>query len=120
MPYVIRLVLASFSYVNRDIENAAKTLGASPVRTFFEVTMPLVAPGVIVSAVFGFMVSFTDVVIATFVAGARYITFPVRVYSQQRSEGIDPMTIAISAVIMAAIIVLALVGEKFIHWSRYV
>ena len=120
IPYVIRLVLASFSFVDRDLENAAKSLGAPPFRTFFEITLPLVAPGIIVSAVFGFMISFTDVVIATFVSGARYITFPVRIYSQLRSEGLDPLSVAISAVVMAVIVIIALIGEKLIHWSRFV
>ena len=120
IPYVIRLVLASLSFVDRELENAARSLGASPVRTFFEVTIPLVTPGIIISTVFGFMISFTDVVISSFVSGARYITFPVRIYSQLRSEGIDPKSVAFSAVIMLIIIIIAMIGEKTIHWSKYV
>jgi len=120
IPYVIRLVLSSFAFLDRELENAARSLGASPIRTFFEITVPLIIPGIIISAIFGFMISFTDVVVSSFVSGALYIPFPVRVYSELRSEGIDPLTIAISAVIMAAIILIALVGEKMIHWSKYV
>lgn len=120
LPYVIRMVLSSLKFVDIDLENAAQSLGASPIRTFFEVTIPLIMPGVIVSAVFGFMVSFTDVVVATFVAGARNITFPVRVYTEMRTEGLDPLAVAVSALIVTFIVVLALIGEKTIRWSRFI
>lgn len=120
LPYVIRMVLSSLHYVDADLENAAMNLGASPVRTFFEVTIPLILPGVIVGAVFGFMVSFTDVVVSSFVAGTRYITFPVRMYSEIRTEGLDPLAVAVSAVVVIFIVVLAMIGEKTIRWSRFI
>jgi putative spermidine/putrescine transport system permease protein len=120
IPYVIRMVLSSLAFVDKDLESAAQSLGAPPVRSFFEVTMPLIAPGVIVGAVFGFMVSFTDVVVSSFIAGTKYITFPVRVYVELRSEGIDPLAIAVSAVVITLIVILALIGEKTIRWSRFI
>lgn len=120
LPYVIRMVLSSLSYVEADLENAALSLGAHPIRTFFEVTVPIILPGIIVGAVFGFMVSFTDVVVSSFVAGTRYITYPVRMYSEIRTEGLDPLAVAVSAVVVIAIVVLALIGEKTIRWSRFV
>jgi len=119
-PYTIRLVLASLSYVNKNVENAAKSLGASPVRTFFEITIPLISPGILVSAMFGFTHSFTDLVVATFIAGSRLITFPARVYYEQRTEGLDPLAVAVSAIVMTVIIVIALIGEKTIKWSKYI
>lgn len=120
IPYVVRIVLTSLHYVDVELESAAKSLGASPVRTFFEVTIPLAMPGIIVSAVVGFMISFTDVVVATFVAGVRHITFPVRVYTEMRTEGLDPLAVAVSAVIVTVIVILALIGEKTIRWSRFI
>lgn len=120
IPYVIRVVLSSLAFVDRDLESAARSLGASPLRCFFEITLPLIIPGVIVAGAFGFMISFTDVVIAVFVAGARNITFPVRMYSELRSEGLDPLAVAVSAMVVSGIVVLALLGEKTIRWSRYV
>jgi putative spermidine/putrescine transport system permease protein len=120
IPYVIRVVLSSLAFVDRDLESAAQSLGASPPRTFFEVTLPLVVPGVIVAAAFGFMISFTDVIIAVFIAGARNITFPVRMYSELRSEGLDPLAVAVSAVVVVGIVILAMIGEKTIHWSKYI
>ncbi len=66
------------------------------------------------------MVSFTDVVVSSFVAGARYITFPVRMYSEIRTEGLDPLAVAVSAVIVIFVVILALIGEKTIRWSRFI
>lgn len=120
LPYVIRMVLSSLHYVNADLESASMSLGATPVRTFFEVTVPLILPGVIVGAVFGFMVSFTDVVVSSFVAGTRYITFPVRMYSEIRTEGLDPLAVAVSAAVVIFIVILAMIGEKTIRWSRFI
>jgi len=95
IPYVIRMVLSSLHYVEVDLENAAMSLGAKPLRTFFEVTVPIILPGILVSTVFGFMVSFTDVVVSSFVAGTRYITYPVRMYSEIRTEGLDPLAVTV-------------------------
>jgi putative spermidine/putrescine transport system permease protein len=119
-PYIVQVVLSSLTYVEQDLELAAKSLGASPIRTFFEITLPLVLPGVIVGAAFGFMISFTDVVVAAFIAGTRNITFPVRIYVELRSEGLDPLAVATSALVIAIIVVLALVLEKTFRWSRFI
>lgn len=109
MPYVIRMILASLSFVNRDLETVAQSLGASPRRSFMEITLPLVLPGIIVGAVLGFVVSFTDTVIAVFISGDRNITFPVRIYAQQRGQGLDPVAIAGSVIVIPAIFVIEII-----------
>jgi len=120
IPYVIRMVLTSLHYVDPDLESAAMSLGAKPVRTFLEITIPIILPGVLVSAVFGFMVSFTDVVVSSFVAGTRYITFPVRMYSEIRTEGLDPLAVTVSAFVVVFIVIIAMIGERTVHWSRFI
>jgi putative spermidine/putrescine transport system permease protein len=119
LPYVIRMVLTSLKYVEADLESAAMSLGAKPIRTFMEVTVPIILPGVLVSAVFGFMVSFTDVVVSSFVAGTRYITFPVRMYSEIRTEGLDPLAVTVSAFVVIFIVIIAMIGERTAKWSRF-
>ena len=119
VPYVIRLVTASLQYLDFDTENAARTLGATPMKSFFSITLPAIKSGVIISGIFGFMISFTDVVISTFIAGSKYITYPVRMYVQLRTEGLDPLAVAVSAAIMFVIIIVALLAEKFLNWSKY-
>ena len=119
LPFVIRLLLTSLAFVDVDLESAAQSLGASEVRTFFEITLPLMMPGIIVSSIIGFMISFNDVIVAIFIAGARNITFPVRIYSILHQQGMDPTSVAASAIIVTVIFVLAIGGEKFLRWSRY-
>ena len=80
--------------------------------------MPLVASGLALSAAISFLVSFNDVIVSSFIAGARWITFPVRLYSELRSEGVDPITVAIGAAIVALILILGLAGERLFKWSR--
>lgn len=120
IPYVVRMVLSSLSFINADVENAALTLGASPAKTFFRITIPLILPGVIVSAFFGFVVSFTDSVVAVFISGVRNITFPVRIYAEQRGQGLDLEAVAGSAIIILVIILAEMIAEKLFKWSRFI
>ena len=76
-------------------------------------------PGIIVSAIIGFMFSFNDVIVAVFIAGARNITFPVRIYSRLHQQGMDPTSVAASAIVVFVIVVLSIAGEKYLRWSRY-
>ncbi len=119
LPYVIRLLLSTLSYLDEDLENAAMTLGATPLRTFFVITIPSVVPGIIISSIFGFMISFNDVTISTFIAGTKYLTYPVRMYVELRTEGLDPLAIAVSAIIMFVTTLIALIAEKIWKWSQY-
>lgn len=120
LPYVIRMVITSLSYMDADLESAAQSLGAKPIRTFFEITLPLISPGIIVSAVFGFMISFTDVVVTSFIGGAKFVTYPVRMYSEIRTEGLDPLAVAVSSVVVITIVIISLIFEKTMQWSRFI
>lgn len=120
LPFVFLIVLSSLSFIDRNLEIAAESLGASPRRSFFEITIPLVMPGIIISAILGFISSFTDVVVAAFISGTRNITFPVRIYVQHRGQGLDPVAVAGSAVVIVVILLLELVGEKLFRWSRFI
>ncbi len=120
MPYIVRMVVSSLSFIGPDIENAAQSLGASKARTFFEITVPLIYPGVIVGAFFGFVVSFTDTIVTVFICGTKYITYPVRIYAQQANTGLSPMVVAGSVIVIAVIILAQLIMEKFFNWVKYV
>ena len=65
------------------------------------------------------MISFNDVTITTFIAGTKNLTYPVRMFVELRTEGLDPLAVAVSAVIMFATIIIALIAEKLWNWSRY-
>jgi putative spermidine/putrescine transport system permease protein len=120
LPFPTRIMLASFARIDPALEQAARTLGAPPLRAFLRVALPLAAPGGVISIAFAFLTSFNDVVVSSFIAGARSLTFQVRLYSQLRSQGVDPITLAIGAVLATAIVLAALVGERLFRWSRHV
>jgi putative spermidine/putrescine transport system permease protein len=99
LPFVFLTVSASLSQYDIRIKAAAQSLGAGPMRAFFEVTLPLIAPGVITGAILAFAVSFDDVVIATFLAGVRTETLPMRMVSAITYE-FDPTIAAVSVVLL--------------------
>ncbi|MGE0752344.1 MAG: ABC transporter permease [Variibacter sp.] len=80
-PFVIRLVMAGLSEFDPAVEEAARNLGAGWWRTFFQVTLPLIRPGVLAGAVFAFILSFDELVITLFLAGPGMQTLPIRIYT---------------------------------------
>lgn len=118
MPFVFRIILQSMREMSGWLEEAAHSLGASKWRTFWQVTLPIVRPGIIVGAIFGFLVSFTDVTLTMFIAGSGEATFPVRVYSEQ-IQGLNPIILAWSVVFTVIIFVMSFIGEKAAKWSRF-
>lgn len=80
-PFVIRMVTASLAEFDPAVEEAARNLGASPVRTFFQVTLPLIRPGVVAGAVFAFILSFDELVVSLFLAGPGLQTLPIRIFT---------------------------------------
>lgn len=80
-PFVIRLVMAGLAEFDPSVEEAARNLGAGWWRTFFQVTLPLIRPGVLAGAVFAFILSFDELVITLFLAGPGMSTLPIRIYT---------------------------------------
>ena len=77
VPYVLRTTLAVLQNFDRRVEEAAAMLGASPARVFFEVTLPLIRPGVIAGGIFAFIVSFDQLPISLFLVVPNGETLPV-------------------------------------------
>lgn len=96
VPYVIRTVMAGLTGLNPSLEEAAMSLGATRVQAFLRVTLPLLRSSILSGAVFAFIVSFSDVNLALFVAGPETTTIPVHIFSQIQWEG-DPTIAAASA-----------------------
>lgn len=118
MPFALRIMLASFGQIDPQLEAAAKSLGASPLRCLMRITLPLAMPGILSASVIAFLVSFNDVVVTTLIAGAGWMTFPVRTFSRLRTEGIDPTTIAISAMIVGATLIVVILGQRLLNLGR--
>ena len=84
IPYILMMVKARMAGMDPALEEAAMDLGATPVRTFFDITLPLVMPAVLSGAMLAFAMSLDDVVISIFVNGPRLNTLPVKVYEQMK------------------------------------
>jgi putative spermidine/putrescine transport system permease protein len=98
MPYVVILVGASLGSVDRDLELAARGLGANPGRAFQAITLPLILPGVLAAAILAFLASWDEVIIALFLSSPAHITLPVRMLSQAENA-LDPTVAAVSAIV---------------------
>jgi putative spermidine/putrescine transport system permease protein len=99
LPFVFMSVNGALGQFDRRLRSAALSLGANPFRAAREVTLPLVLPGVAAGAVLAFIVSFDDVVLATFLAGTNTQTLPMRMVTALTYE-FDPTIAAVSTVLL--------------------
>lgn len=108
LPFVIVNVSAVLQRMDWRIEQAARSLGASSLKAFVLVTLPIIRPGVLAGALFAFITSFDEVVVAIFISGVDAQTLPVRMWSGLRFE-INPIVSAASSFLIGlSIIVLGL------------
>jgi spermidine/putrescine transport system permease protein len=105
LSYAVIVVRARFVGFDRSLEEAAMDLGARPAATFFKVTLPGIAPGVLAAALLVFALSIDDYVITSFVAGVGTTTLPIQIYSMVRT-GISPEINAVSTLLLVATSVL--------------
>lgn len=111
IPFVIVTVGASLRTFDRRLELAAANLGAGPWTTFLRVTLPLIMPGVLAGALFAFITSFDEVVVALFLQSPSLRTLPVQMYASVTRD-IDPTMAAASTMIITfttALVLLSLV-----------
>ena len=109
IPYVFLMVKARLVGIDKSIEEAARDLGASPARTFFDVTLPLILPAVLSGCILSFAMSFDDVVISIFVSSPTVSTLPIKVYTQMRT-GVTPEINALCTLILIAVVLILLVS----------
>jgi len=108
VPFVLVSVTSALGGFDRTLLRASASLGAPPWRTFLRVTMPLISRGIITGAIFAFVTSFDEVVIALFLRAPRFQTLPVQMYNSVTVE-IDPTIAASSSIVVTAVTVLCLV-----------
>ncbi len=109
-PYAAVVIGASLAEVDRTLENAAVGLGATWPRAFLEITFPLIRPGLVVSALFGFLISFDEVVIAIFVTGPETTTLPRRLWDGIRFD-LNPTIAAVATLLIALSAMVLLASE---------
>ncbi len=112
-PFVLTTVLATLQGFNQNLVRASLSLGESPLRTFFRITLPVIAPGVVSGALFAFATSFDEVVVVLFLAGPEQLTLPRQMFNGIR-ENISPTIAAVATLLIIFTTSLLLVLE----WLR--
>jgi putative spermidine/putrescine transport system permease protein len=106
VPFVVTSVSASLGGVDPRMEQAALSLGATPIGTFFQITLPLIRPGILAGALFAFITSFDELVVALFLSGSGAVTLPRRMWDdllyqiQPTIAAISTLTIVLTVVLM--------------------
>ena len=112
LPYVIVVVSARLRTFSRELEEAARSLGANAWQVTFRVVLPWIAPGIIAGALFAFAVSFDQFVVSYFLATPGDTTLPVEIYAAIR-KGFTPEINAISTIVIALSMGLMLLTARF-------
>lgn len=112
IPYVVLVVGTGLQTLRADLEEAAMSLGSTPIHAFFRVTLPLLLPSIVGAALFAFAVSLDQFVISYFLSVPGMTTLPVEIYSAIR-KGFTPEINAISTILLVASMIVILGFARF-------
>jgi ABC-type spermidine/putrescine transport system permease subunit II len=113
LPFVVMPVMSRLASLDPAYEKASASLGATQLRTLFEVILPLLVPAIIAAAIFSFVFSFDEVVLAQFLASPRFETLPRKMWDGLSQNGLDKTITSIASV------QLFLVLAAFAVWSLW-
>lgn len=113
LPYTVRVLSASLSEINRDVEEAAMMLGAHPWQMVTTVLLPLMRPGIISAGVFAMIVSFDEFTVTLFVSGPGLYTLPISIFNYSEFYS-DPTIAAISVLLIMTSSVGIVLIERFV------
>lgn len=102
MAYVAVIIQSRLAGMAQDLEEAAQDLGAKPFRVLIDITLPLLAPGMLAGWLLSFTLSLDDLIIASFVSGPGAVTLPMLIYSRVRL-GLRPDINALATIIILVV-----------------
>jgi spermidine/putrescine transport system permease protein len=111
VPYCILVILPRLRTIDQSIVDAARDLGAGAWTAFRRVTLPLIIPALLSSAILAFTISFDEFAIASFLVPAGKDTLPVYIYTGSRTPALQPQVIAIGAMVVVVSIILVVAAE---------
>jgi putrescine transport system permease protein len=114
MAYVAVIIQSRLAGMAQDLEEAAQDLGAKPLRVLIDITLPLLAPGMLAGWLLSFTLSLDDLVIASFVTGPGATTLPILIYSRVRL-GLRPDINALATII----ILVVAIGVLLAAWIMF-
>jgi spermidine/putrescine transport system permease protein len=113
VPYCLLIILPRLRTIDQAIVDAARDLGAGAWVAFRRVTLPLIVPALLSSAIIAFTISFDEFAIASFLVPAGKDTLPVYIYSGSRTPALQPQVIAIGAMVVVASLLVVTAAEFF-------
>ncbi len=118
LPYSVLVILPRLRTLDPSIAEAANDLGASDLKAFWYVTLPLLGPALFSSFLIAFTISFDEFAIASFLAPPGSPTYPVVLYSSSRTPALLPEVIAIGSLIIVLSLVLVMAAEAVRRYSE--
>lgn len=113
IPWTARLLTASLAGFDQSLEEAAQSLGATPVQAFWRVTLPVIKPGIVAAALFSFIISFGNLEMTLFLVAPGQTTLPIAIL-QYLEWRIDPTIAAVS------LLQILLIGTGMLIIDRYI
>jgi ABC-type Fe3+/spermidine/putrescine transport system ATPase subunit/ABC-type spermidine/putrescine transport system permease subunit II len=117
LPFVVMPVMSRLTSLDPAYEKASASLGATQLRTLFEVILPLLVPAIIAAAIFSFVFSFDEVVLAQFLASPRFETLPRKMWDGLSQNGLDK-TITSIASVQLFMVLAAFAGWSLLRMAR--
>ena len=118
LPFAILVIMPRLRSLDPSMNEAAQDLGASPLAALRLITLPLLAPALVSSAIICFVTSFDEFAIASFLAPSGQPTYPVFLYASARTPALLPEVIAIGALIIAGSLLLVVLAEGGRRWAE--
>jgi len=119
-PYTTRAVMSSLNNFNTSLEESAQNLGATELKTYFKITIPLITPGIMSGFIMVFIISFNNFIVSLFLTGSGSQTVPIVLFSLIRTSNNPPAQVAaLGTLIMAGILSVVLASEYFAGISDY-
>ncbi|HZS90261.1 MAG TPA: ABC transporter permease [Chloroflexota bacterium] len=113
IPFVVINVSSALYGVDERLERAAQSLGASPLRAFLSITLPLIRPAVLAGALFAFLSSWDDLLVPLFLSGPTSVTLPLKMWQGLR-DSIDP-TVSAASTLLIVVSTLLLLGAQMLR-----
>ncbi len=114
IPVISRPIIAALEETGTTFEEAAKTLGASPVRTFITITLPIISPSMLVGMIFGFARSITDFIITLYLVPPGFIPMSIQIYNSTQYS-IPQITSANATILLVVSLIVVSIAEKYVR-----
>jgi putative spermidine/putrescine transport system permease protein len=118
-PYAIGSIASVLARLNSRLEEAAASLGASPISVFRRVTLPIILPGIYGGALYAFIISFGEVPVALFLGGPARTTFPVEMFASMQFD-FSPALLAVSTTVLVISFAVLILIQRAIGFEAVV